>query len=100
MRRFTATIDTYTVWGTRGARMAQILYRGQCVQHFDADALGPILSAAKARGFTHFRESASGRVRPLPDDVARYMELRAEGARAAHAEMMRTRYGINLTMGG
>ena len=85
----TATIDAYHVRGTRGAMMARILYRGQCLQHFDRPELGPVLNAAKARGFTHFREGASGRVHPLPADVARYLELRAEGARQAHAEMLK-----------
>lgn len=32
----------------------------------------------------------------LPDDVARYLELRGEGARKAHAEMLRARFGVNL----
>lgn len=80
--------------------MARILYRGQCVQHFDSDALAPILSAAKVRGFTHFREGSAGRVHPLPVDVARYMELKAEGARMAHAEMLRANFGISLTIEG
>ena len=94
----TATIVVYPIWGTP-RNGAAILYRGQYLQHFDGQETGPILTAAKGLGFTHFREGPAFRVRPLPADVARYMELRAQGARAAHAEMMRTRYGINLTMG-
>lgn len=80
--------------------MARILYRGQCVQHFDSDALAPILSAAKARGFTHFREGSAGRVHPLPADVAQYIEARASDARMAHAEMLRAEFGINFTIEG
>lgn len=74
----TATFDVYHLYGTRGAMLSRILYRGNCVQSFDGPELEPILHAAKARGFTHWREGLQGRIKPMPDDVSRFMQLRNE----------------------